>query len=102
MLSATFTARFSRDVKRCQKRHWDMAPFKQAIVALLHSDETALASTYRDHALQGNLSGYRSLHVPTRGNPPKNSWVLMYRVDGREVTFVRTGSHDEVYGRQEA
>lgn len=39
------------------------------------------------------------MHVDSAPNPPKDKWVLMYRVDGHEIVFTRTGTHDAVYGR---
>lgn len=83
----------------CEKRHWDMKPFKATIAALAKSDEEAVPHAYRDHALSGALVGKRSVHVPTTGNPPKDAWIIMYEIDGSELFLYRTGTHDEVYGR---
>lgn len=37
--------------------------------------------------------------VGSAPNPPKDTWVLMYRVAGSELMLVRIGTHDEVYGK---
>lgn len=99
MYDASFTPRFLRDVKDCKKRHWDDDALKRAINDLLASDGTTLSPRYRDHALAGPCAGYRSLHVDSAPNPPKDTWVLMYRILGNELIFVRTGTHDNVYGK---
>lgn len=99
MLRINTSSRFKRDVKTCEKRHWDMKPFKATIAALAKSNEKTIPRTYRDHALSGALAGRRSVHVPTAGNPPKDAWVIMYEIDGDELYLYRTGTHDEVYGR---
>lgn len=99
MYTASFTPHFLRDVKACKKRHWDEQALKKAIADLLASDEHELEPRYRDHALTGAYDGYRSVHVDSAPNPPKDKWVLMYRLADTELTLVRTGTHDEVYGK---
>lgn len=99
MYEVSFSPRFLRDVKACQKRHWDNDALKTAVSDLMASDEVKLGPRYRDHALAGAYTGYRSIHVDSAPNPPKDTWVLMYRVADSELMLVRTGTHDEVYGK---
>lgn len=99
MYEASFSPRFERDAKACKKRHWDEIALKQAITDLLISDEMALSPRYKDHALVGSRQGYRAVHVDSAPNPPKDQWVLMYKISGHEMVFVRTGTHEEVYGK---
>lgn len=99
MYEAQFTSRFERDVKACKKRHWDTAALKVAIADILSSDESPLGSRYKDHALVGKFQGYRAIHVDSAPNPARDQWVLMYQRTGAEIIFVRTGTHDEVYGK---
>lgn len=77
MYAAAFTPRFLRDVKTCKKRHWDEGALKRAITDLLVSDEHEIGPRYRDHALTGAYEGYRSIHVDSAPNPPKDRWVLI-------------------------
>lgn len=91
--------RFERDVKACQKRHWDIEAFKDALTALANSDADPLDRKYRDHSLSGNLAGRRALHVPSASNPPKGTWVVLYEIDGEDLYLYRTGTHEEVYGK---
>ena len=52
-----------------------------------------LESRYLDHPLVGNLKGYRDCHI-------EPDWILLYRIDKdkQEITFVRTGSHSDLFG----
>ncbi len=97
MYKVTYSTHFERDIKKCKKRHWDIDALKQAINDLLVSDKVALRTSYRDHALGGDLAGYRAIHIDSASNPPKDIWVLMYRVKDKEIFLVRTGTHAEVY-----
>lgn len=90
--------RFERDVKSCEKKHWNMESLKRAIADLAQSDESALAPRYKDHALTGSLNGFRSIHVDSAPNPPKDTWVLMYRIENDGLHLIRTGTHQNIYG----
>lgn len=76
-----------------------MDSLRQAILDLSISDEVPLAARYKDHALTGDFLGFRSMHVDSAPNPPKDQWVLMYEVHEGEINLVRTGSHQNVYGK---
>lgn len=99
MYIASFSPRFERDVKSCTKKHWNTAALKSAITDLLNSDSHALDRRYKDHVLVGKWQGYRSIHVDSAPNPAKDQWVLMYKIHDHELVFVRTGTHEEVYGK---
>lgn len=99
MYDLSYTPHFARDVKACSKRHWNMDALKLAIIDLQASDTTPLARRYRAHALTGSKQGYRAIHVDSAPNPPKDQWVLMYKIHGTELALVRTGTHEEVYGK---
>ncbi|MCL1922447.1 MAG: type II toxin-antitoxin system YafQ family toxin [Propionibacteriaceae bacterium] len=94
MLKADFTRSFARDRKKSAKKHWDVAALDAALEAVVHSDETPMSHTYNDHALTGDLVGCRALHIGGRSS----NWVLVYELDEDTVYFIRTGTHDEVYG----
>lgn len=99
MYESSFSPRFDRDVKECKKKHWNMKALSAAMMDLLNSDVTALSPRYKDHALIEDLKGYRSLHVDSAPNPPKDHWVLMYKIEGNEIVFARAGTHEQVYGK---
>ena len=99
MYTASFSPHFDRDVKSCAKRHWNTAALKTAMDDLLRSDEKGMNRRYKDHALKGTWKGYRAIHVDSAPNPAKDQWVLMYKLHDHELVFVRTGTHEEVYGK---
>ena len=99
MYLASFSSRFERDVKACAKKRWNMAALKNAMSDLLSCDERVLAGRYKDHALVGGWRGYRSIHIDSAPNPAKGQWVLMYTIRENELVFVRTGTHEDVYGK---
>lgn len=91
--------RFKRDIKNCEKKHWDMLALKKAIDCLMVSDSTELSSSFKDHPLVGALEGKRSLHINNASQPKKDTWVLLYQIINEEIILLRTGTHDEVYGK---
>lgn len=93
MLDADFTPAFARDRKKCGKKHWDISALDKAIMAIMNSDTTEIPAHFNDHALSGNMQGYRELHIGSR----KSDWLLIYKVEGNVAVFVRSGTHDELY-----
>lgn len=51
-------------------------------------------------SLRGVFAGCRGVHVPTTGNHPRDTWVVMYETDGETLYLYRTGTHAEVYGKK--
>lgn len=56
----------------------------------------ALSQRHRDHALQGELKGYRDCHI-------EGDWVLIYELgfdeEGNEtITFHSTDNHSNLFG----
>jgi mRNA interferase YafQ len=92
MYKSDFGSMFPRDVKHCKKKHWNTKLLDEALAAISVSDETPLPHSYNDHALRSDRKGYRLLHI----NGRNSNWVLLYKVIGDTVLFVRTGTHDEV------
>jgi len=88
MLTPVWSGRFRRDVKRAEKRGKDMDKLK-AVMALL-AEEQSLPSRYNDHPLRGTWKGFRDLHI-------EPDWLLLYRIDGDEIQFARTGTHADLF-----
>ena len=86
------TPRFKRDYKAVMKKHYDRQAFVDAVSALMAEDAELLARKYRDHALKGEWSGFRELHI-------EGDWLLIYRIDrdALQLVFTRTGSHDQLF-----
>ncbi|MCL2096194.1 MAG: type II toxin-antitoxin system YafQ family toxin [Oscillospiraceae bacterium] len=59
------------------------------VIESLIRDET-LPFQLRDHNLYGNYRGRRSCHI-------EPDWILIYKIDGNEIIFERTGSHSNLY-----
>lgn len=86
------TPHFKRDYKALLKKHYDMRLFEAALRALVAQNTSLLLSHYKDHALKGEWSGYRELHV-------SGDWLLVYRIEAEKLQLVltRTGSHDDLF-----
>ena len=84
------TSQFKKDVRRLQKRGYDLDRLKRVIEKLAHNDP--LDAQYADHALQGNFKGLRDCHI-------KPDWLLIYKNAPDELVLVRTGTHSDLFGR---
>ena len=91
MLGFKTTKQFDGDYRLMVKRGKDIQKLKTIMRQLLN--QQTLESKYHDHALRGNLRGHRDCHI-------EPDWILMYRIDRdlEEITFVRTGSHADLFG----
>mgnify|MGYP003632525652 CR=1 FL=1 len=88
MLVPVRSAQFKRDVKRVQKRGKDMAKLKDLLTLLI--EQSPLPAAYLDHPLRGDWKGYRDAHI-------EPDWLLLYRVEGKELHLARTGSHADLF-----
>ena len=84
------TARFKRDVKRLEKRGYDLSLLK-SVITMLANGET-LPEQYLDHPLKGNRKGYRDCHI-------QNDWILVYKIDKEILTLIlyETGTHSDLF-----
>lgn len=89
MRSPSFTGQFKRDVKLAQKRGKDLEKLRSIIRLLLLG--APLPRELGDHPLKGDWKPRRDLHI-------ESDWILIYRVEGEEVRFERTGSHADLFG----
>lgn len=91
MYKPFYTRHFKKDIKRIEKSgNKDIEKLKVVIRLLLEGKQ--LESFYRDHKLTGNYEGHRECHITP-------DWLLIYKVNHDEgiLTFVRTGSHSELF-----
>lgn len=88
MLQVEYTNRFKKDYTQSIKRGWDITQLDSIIIDL--ADEKPLDPKYKDHPLTGNWIGHRECHI-------KPDWLLIYRLDNVMVTFVRTGTHSDLF-----
>ena len=92
MLKPRYSRQFNKDIRKIEKPgDKDVEKLKTLVRQLI--DQQPLERRYHDLALAGNLRGYRDCHI-------EPDWLLIYRIDSgaREITFVRTGSHADLFG----
>ena len=75
-------------MKLAQKRGKDMAELREAILLLI--EEGPLPLRYKDHPLGGDWKHFRDCHI-------EPDWLLIYKIDGDNLRFVRTGSHSDLF-----
>ena len=90
MLEVKYSTKFKKDLKVCQKRHYDMAKLQQIINVL--AIPTALPPQNKDHSLTGNYIPHRECHI-------QPDWLLIYlKEDGiLTLTLVDTGTHADLF-----
>jgi len=54
--------------------------------------EGFLEEKHRDHKLSGNYINHRECHI-------EPDWLLIYRLIGKEIHFVRTGTHSDLFDK---
>jgi mRNA interferase YafQ len=91
MLEIFYTNQFRKDLKLSKKRGKNL-PLLVEVVQLLQN-HTPLHPRHRDHALTGEMKGFRDLHISP-------DWLLIYKIDlKRNILFLgRTGSHSDLFG----
>ncbi len=84
------SAKFQKDLKRMQKRGYDMTLLTE-ILELLASGES-LPAKNKDHNLSGNFAGCRECHITP-------DWLLIYEISNGELILylTRTGTHSDLF-----
>ncbi len=84
------TTRFQKDLKKVQKRGYDISLLTEIIKKLANGE--ALPEKHRDHNLCGDYSGCRECHITP-------DWLLIYEIDNGELILylTRTGSHSDLF-----
>jgi len=88
MKAPSFTNQFNKDMKLCEKQGKDLTKIKAVMFDVICEND--LPPKNNDHKLIGNYKNHRGCHI-------EPDWVLIYLPKDKEVTFVRTGSHSELY-----
>ena len=83
-----YTTQFKKDYKRI-KRQRKPLPKLETVIKLLLSG-LPLDLQYRDHPLSGNWNNHRDCHI-------EPDWLLIYRIDDKDLYLERTGSHAELF-----
>ena len=84
------TSKFQKDLKRIQKRGYDMRLMTDIIKKLANGE--ILPPKNRDHNLSGNYSNCRECHIAP-------DWLLIYEIyeDELFLYLTRTGSHRDLF-----
>lgn len=84
------SAKFQKDLKRIQKRGYDITLLKDVINLLVN--EKVLPIKYKDHNLSGNFKGCRECHITP-------DWLLIYEISDDELILylTRTGTHSDLF-----
>ncbi|MDP8033791.1 type II toxin-antitoxin system YafQ family toxin [Pasteurella atlantica] len=82
------TKDFQRDFKKLGAKKCLTPEFIEVMYLLQHS--YPLPVEYRDHALSGNMDGFRDCHI-------FNDLVLIYKIDDDYLYLSRIGTHSQVF-----
>ena len=89
MYTVKFSNTFKKSYKLMKKRGLDIKLLDDVIDTLRQGK--VLEPRFRDHALIGNMKGFRECHV-------KPDWLLVYFIENDilTLTLVDTGSHADI------
>lgn len=84
------SAKFQKDLKRIQKRGYDITLLKDVLNLLVNGK--VLPIKYKDHNLSGNFKGCRECHITP-------DWLLIYEIAENELILylTRTGTHSDLF-----
>jgi mRNA interferase YafQ len=89
-LTSDYTRQFVKDWARLSATgRYDMGRLK-AVMLLLIANDTPLGAEWLDHPLKGDWLDHCECHVG-------EDFLLIYRKDGAQIIFVRTGTHAELF-----
>jgi len=90
MYTVKFTSKFQKDVKRVQRRGYDLDLLTAVIEKL--ADGALLDVSFNDHPLKGEYVGCRECHITP-------DWLLIYKYsnDALFLFMTRTGTHSDLF-----
>ena len=88
--TTNYTTSMKKDLKRAQKRGYDMQEIANVIEKL--ANDEPLEERYHDNALEGNWTGHRELHI-------RSDWLLIYQKKENILILElsRTGTHSDLF-----
>lgn len=85
-----YTRNFLKDWDRLSRTgRFNMAQLKEAMLLLIANDGP-LGPEWLDHPLKGEWADHRECHIG-------GDFLLVYQVDDAMVSFVRAGTHAELF-----
>ena len=89
MLNPFYTTQFDKDIKKIKKSgNRNIEKLTDVILKLINEEK--LPAKNRDHKLIGDYIDFRECHISP-------DWLLIYKIDGNDIFFTRTGSHAELF-----
>lgn len=89
MLTPFYTTQFDKDIKKIKKSgNKNIEKLTDVILKLINEEK--LSAKNRDHKLIGDYIDFRECHISP-------DWLLIYKIDGNDIFFTRTGSHAELF-----
>jgi len=84
------TSKFQKDLKRVQRRGYDISLFTNVLKKLAAGEP--LPEKCRDHELIGNYKNCRECHITP-------DWILIYEIYENELILylTRTGTHSDLF-----
>lgn len=90
MYSIRPTTKFQKDLKRIEKRGYNISLLTEVIKKLANGEQ--LPEKNKDHNLSGEYSGCRECHITP-------DWLLIYEIADDELILylTRTGTHSDLF-----
>ena len=84
------TKKFSKDLKRDEKRGYEIDLLTEVIKKLAAGEK--LEEKHQDHPLKGNYNGCRECHITP-------DWLLIYKISKVKLILylTRTGTHSDLF-----
>jgi mRNA interferase YafQ len=88
--ASDYTKGFRKDWEHLSRSgRYDMNRLKVAILLLIAND-APLGAEWLDHPLKGDWADHRECHIG-------GDFLLVYRLEGDAVLFVRSGTHSDLF-----
>ncbi|MBO5099083.1 MAG: type II toxin-antitoxin system YafQ family toxin [Clostridia bacterium] len=90
MYSIRPTSKFQKDLKRIEKRGYNISLLADIIKKLANGEK--LPEKNKDHSLSGDYAGCRECHITP-------DWLLIYEIADDELILylTRTGTHSDLF-----
>ena len=90
MRTPIFTKKFQKELKKCKSRGLNTSEIGGIMVKLI--EDEPLEARNKNHPLSGDFSGCYECHI-------RPDWLLVYMLDNEAntVTFLRTGTHSDLF-----
>lgn len=89
--ASDYARMFLKDWERLSRSgRYDMGRLKQAMLLLIAND-APLGAEWLDHPLKGDWADHRECHIG-------GDFLLIYQADDQMITFVRAGTHADLFG----